>query len=58
MEEVVLDHVIYNDKMDHYYEINFGIERLFQIVRVDYVLGYGPYGKFTQGFVIGLGIDF
>ncbi len=58
LQEVVGAHVLFNDKMDQYYEINFGIERLFQIVRVDYVLGYGPYGKFTQGFVIGLGIDF
>lgn len=58
IQEVVGGHVLFNDKADQYYEVNFGIEHLFQIVRIDYVLGYGPKNNFNQGFVIGLGLDF
>jgi len=58
MQEVVGGHVLFNDKLDQYYEVNFGIEHIFQIIRLDYVLGYGPSGKFNQGFLIGLGLDF
>jgi hypothetical protein len=58
IQEVIGGHILFNDKLDQYYEINFGLEKIFQVLRVDYVLGYGPYGKFTQGVVIGLGLDF
>ncbi len=58
IQEVVGGHVLFNDKLDQYYEINFGIEHILQIIRVDYILGYGPQGSFNQGFVIGLGLEF
>lgn len=58
IQEVIGGHVLFNDKLDQYYEVNFGIEHILQIIRVDYVLGYGPYGKFNQGLVIGLGLEF
>ena len=58
IQEVVGGHILFNDKLDQYYEVNFGIEHIFQIIRLDYVLGYGPYDKFNQGFLIGLGLDF
>lgn len=58
MQEVVGGHVLFNDKADQYYEINFGIEHILQIIRLDYVLGYGPQNNFNQGFVIGLGLEF
>ena len=58
ISEVVGAHVMFNDKMDQYYELNFGIERILEIIRFDYVLAYGPYGKFTQGFLIGIDADF
>jgi hypothetical protein len=58
IQEVVGGHVLFNDKLDQYYEVNFGIEHIFQIVRIDYILGYGPKGAFNQGFVIGLGLEF
>jgi hypothetical protein len=57
-QEVVGGHVLFNDKLDQYYEINFGIEKILQVLRIDYVLGYGPYGDFNQGFMVGLGVDF
>ena len=56
--EVVGGHFLMNDKMDQYYEINFGIEKILQILRFDYVLSYGPYGKFNQGFLIGIEAEF
>jgi len=58
IQEVVGGHVLFNDKLDQYYEINFGIEHILQIIRIDYILGYGPNGAFNQGFVIGLGLEF
>lgn len=58
MQEVVGGHVLFNDKLDGYYEVNFGIDKIFQLFRLEYVLGYGPKGKFNQGLLIGIGIDF
>lgn len=58
IQEVVGGHILFNDKMDQYYEINFGIERILEILRFDYVLSYGPYGKFSQGFLIGIDAEF
>lgn len=57
-QEVVGFHALFNDKLDQYYEVNFGIEKILQIIRVDYVLAYGPYNKFNQGFLVGLGLEF
>lgn len=56
--EVIGAHVLVNDKMDQYYELSFGVEKILQLIRFDYAVGYGPYGKFSQGFLIGLDIDF
>lgn len=58
MQEVVGGHALFNDKMDQYYEVNFGIEHILQIIRIDYVISYGPTNKFNQGFLIGLGLEF
>ena len=58
IQEVVGGHALFNDKVDQYYEINFGLEHILQIIRIDYVLGYGPYKAFNQGFLIGLGLEF
>ncbi len=58
LQEVVGGHALFNDKLNQYYEVNFGIERIFQILRIDYVLGYGPGSHVNQGFVASLGIKF
>jgi len=58
IQEVFGGHILFNDKLDQYYEVNFGVEHIFQIIRLDYVLGFGPYEKFNQGFLIGLGLQF
>jgi hypothetical protein len=33
IQEVVGGHVLFNDKLDQYYEVNFGIEHILQIIR-------------------------
>ncbi len=58
MQEVVGGHALFNDKLNQYYEVNFGIEKIFQILRIDYVLGYGPGTQFRQGVVASLGLRF
>lgn len=57
-QEVVGGHALFSDKIDQYYEVNFGIERIFQVLRVDYVLGYGPGNTFKQGVVASLRLRF
>lgn len=56
--EVIGGHVLINDKLDQYYELSFGIDKILQLIRFDYAVGYGPYGKFSQGFLIGIDVDF
>jgi hypothetical protein len=57
-QEVVGGHALFSDKLSQYYEVNFGIERIFQILRVDYVMGYGPGNTFSQGVVASLRLRF
>lgn len=57
-QEVVGGHALFSDKLNQYYEVNFGIERIFQILRVDYVMGYGPGSTFKQGVVASLRLRF
>lgn len=58
VHEVVGFHALSSNKLDYYYEINFGIENLFKALRIEYVLGYAPDSKLKQGFTIGLNADF
>ena len=58
IQEVVGGHALFNDKLSNYYEVNFGLENIFKIIRFDYVLAYGINGKVSNGFLIGLGIEF
>jgi hypothetical protein len=58
IQEVVGGHALFSDKLSNYYEVNFGLENIFKVIRFDYVLAYGINGKVSNGFLIGLGIDF
>lgn len=58
LQEVIGGHALFNDKVNQYYEVNFGVERIFQVLRVDYVLGYGPGSSFRQGVVASLRLRF
>lgn len=57
-KEVVGARLLMNEKINTYYEINFGLEEVFKILRVDYILGYGINNKVEQGFRIGINLDF
>lgn len=54
IQEVAGGHLLMNNKINQYYEINFGIENIFRILRVDYVLGYGINNQVRSGFTIGI----
>lgn len=58
VQEVVGGHFLASNKLKYYYEINFGIEKIFKVIRFDYVLGYAPDTKLNQGFTIGLNLNF
>ncbi|MDO8999391.1 MAG: DUF5686 and carboxypeptidase regulatory-like domain-containing protein [Bacteroidota bacterium] len=53
-QEVVGAHLLMSNKLKQYYEINFGLENIFNVLRVDYVLGYGINNKVNSGFTIGI----
>jgi hypothetical protein len=57
-KEVVGVRYLSNEKITSYYEINFGLEEIFKILRVDYILSYGVENKVRQGFTFGLNLDF
>lgn len=54
LQEVVGGHFLMSNALKHYYEINFGIDRILGIIRVDYILGYGINNKVRNGFTISI----
>ncbi len=56
LQEVIGGHALYTPT-NTYYEVNFGIEHILQIIRVDYVMSYTNKNSFNQGFVVGIGFD-
>jgi len=54
VQEVLGAHLLVNEKIQKYYELNFGLENIFGMLRIDYVLGYGLGGGIKQGFTLGL----
>lgn len=58
VQEVVGGRVLMNEKVSSYYEVNFGLENIFKVLRVDYILSYTNQGAFKQGFTFGLNMDF
>lgn len=54
VQEVVGGHLLMSNKLKQYYEINFGLENIFNVLRFDYVLGYGIDNKVNNGFTIGI----
>lgn len=51
-------HVLNSDRLRNYYEVNFGLERIWKVLRVDYVLAYGQTTKFRQGLTVSLSFTF
>jgi hypothetical protein len=58
IQEVVGAHFLTSNKLPYYYEINFGLERIFNVIRFDYVLGYSPHDALKSGFTVGLNLSF
>ncbi len=58
VKEVVGIRFLTNEKITNYYEINFGLDEIFKVLRVDYILGYGINNEIKQGFTFGLNLDF
>ncbi len=56
--EVVGGHFLASNKLPYYYEVNFGIEKIFKVIRFDYVLGYAPNTKLNKGFTFGINANF
>lgn len=54
LQEVVGGHLLMSNKLTQYYEINFGLENIFNALRIDYVLGYGINNQVRSGFTIGI----
>lgn len=58
VQEVVGAHFLASNQLDYYYELNFGIEKIFKVIRVDYILGYAANTALNQGVTVGLNFDF
>jgi hypothetical protein len=55
VEEIVTAHYLYNPNINNYYEVSFGLDNLFYIIRLEYALAYFPdKPKPTGQFLIGL----
>lgn len=54
VQEVAGIHYLTSNTLKNYYEINFGLENIFRILRIDYVMGYGLSNKIQHGFTIGI----
>jgi hypothetical protein len=58
LSEVVGFHALSNEREKYYYEINFGIEKIFKVIRVDYTVARGESQVFRSGFTAGLSLSF
>lgn len=57
VQEVMGAHLMSSNLLKYYCELNFGLEKIFKVLRVDYVLAYAPDTKLNQGFTIGLNLS-
>lgn len=57
-QEVVGGHFLSDNRLQYYYEVNFGLEKIFRVIRFDYVIACSPGTKLKQGFTLGLNLNF
>jgi hypothetical protein len=58
-QEVIGIHYLRNNRLKaNYVELNFGIERIFKIIRLDYVMAYTDKMQVKSGITIGLHASF
>lgn len=59
LEEIITAHYLYNPLLKNYYELSFGLDKLFYVLRIEYALAYYPFmSKPVNGFLIGTKILF
>jgi len=58
IQEVAGAHLLATNNLSYYAEANFGIEKLFRIIRIDYALAFMPNTKMKQGVTLGIKADF
>lgn len=56
-EEVVGFHYLSNNLLSSYMEINFGLEKIFKVLRMDYTLAFNSKTQLTQGFTFGIHLN-
>lgn len=54
VQEIIGLHALYSNTIKNYYEVNFGLERVFKVIRLDYVLSYNTNMPVKHGFTLGL----
>jgi hypothetical protein len=57
-QEVVGLHVLSNNVLPLYYEVSMGLERIFKVIRIEYVFGFRPNSAMTQGLSCSLTLRF
>ncbi len=58
LQEVAGFHGLILNNNRYFYEVSFGFERIFKILRFDYTLAYSSDKKFRSGFTLGLNFFF
>ena len=59
VQEVVGLHFLRNNRLaSNYVELNFGLERIFKVLRFDYVLAYSGEKSLKSGYTFGLNLSF
>ncbi|MCY7409580.1 MAG: DUF5686 and carboxypeptidase regulatory-like domain-containing protein [Chitinophagales bacterium] len=56
LQEVAGAHALLTNDLQ-YIELDFGIEHLFKVLRVDYVASFGNDGKLHSGFLVGFSLN-
>lgn len=55
IEEIITAHYLYNPLVNNYYEVSFGLDKLFYIFRIEYAMAYYPsIAKPISQFLIGV----
>ncbi len=58
VQEVAGLHVLINDRVNNYYEVNVGLKNIFRFLRVDYAISFQGNKKMGQGILFGFNSSF
>lgn len=57
LEEIITAHYLYNPRINHYYEVSFGLDKIFYVFRIEYALAYYTLTPRPMGQLL-IGVDF